>query len=72
MVWVLLSTLNFNRVLEGGLASAAVLISFGAVLGKLNPFQLLVMGLVEGALFVFNSHLGYKVLGAIDVGKSNN
>lgn len=57
------------RVLEGGLAAAAVLISFGAVLGKLNPFQLLVMGLVEGALFVFNAHLGYKVLGAIDVGE---
>ena len=60
----------FSSILEGGLASAAILISFGAVLGKLNPFQLLVMCLIEGAMFVGNSYLGYKVLGALDVGKN--
>ena len=56
-------------ILEGGIASAAILITFGAVLGKLNPFQLLVMSLIEGAVFVGNSYLGYKILGTLDVGK---
>ena len=41
-----------SRVLEGGLASAAVLITLGAVLGKLNPFQVLLLSLIEGPLFV--------------------
>ena len=34
-------------ILEGGLAAASVLISFGAVIGKFNPFQLLLLALVE-------------------------
>ena len=58
-----------HRILEGGLCAAAVLISFGAVLGKLNTFQLLVMSLIETILFVLNSYIGYTVLGVIDVGK---
>ena len=37
----------FVSILEGGLAAAAVLISFGVVIGKFNPFQLLVLALVE-------------------------
>ncbi len=57
-------------LLEGGLAAAAVLISFGALLGKLNPFQLLVMAVVESAVFVLVSHVGYSVLGVLDVGGS--
>ena len=46
-----------------------MLISFGAVLGKLNPFQLLMLALVETAVFIFNEHLGYKVMGVLDVGE---
>ena len=57
------------RVLEGGFASAAVLISLGAVLGKLNPFQVLIMSFLEAPLFVMNSYLGYTILGVADVGK---
>ena len=51
------------------MAAVPVVISLGAVLGKLNPFQLLVMSLVEAAIFVFNFHIGFKLLGAIDTGK---
>ena len=58
------------RILEAGLTSAAVLISFGAVLGKLNPFQTLVLALIESTVFVANAYLGYQVLGVIDVGKN--
>ena len=60
----------FTRILEGGFAAAAVLVSVGAILGKLNPFQLLVMGLIEAPLFVMNAYLGYKVLGVSDIGNN--
>ena len=36
----------------------------------MNPLQLLVMGLVETVVFVINCHIGYSLLGAVDVGKS--
>ena len=57
------------RVLEGGFASAAVLISLGAVLGKLNPFQILLMSFIEAPMFVLNSYIGYTILGVADIGK---
>ena len=55
--------------MEAGLTSAAVLISFGALLGKLNPIQTLIMTIIESAIFVANAYLGYGVLGCLDVGK---
>ena len=58
----------FIDVIEGGVAAAAVLISFGAVLGKVNPLQLLFMGLIETIFVVLNLHIGYHVLGIADVG----
>ena len=36
--------------------------------GKYNPFQLLVLALVESGLFVVNSHIGYSLLGVLDIG----
>ena len=57
-------------MLEGGLAAATVLVSYGVLIGKINPLQLLIMGLVETVLFVANAHFGYIVLGTVDVGKS--
>ena len=56
-------------ILEAGLTSGAVLISFGALLGKMNPMQILVMTLVESVVFTANAFVGYKVLGAVDIGK---
>jgi hypothetical protein len=43
------------------LATAALLISFGAVLGKTTPLQLIIMGLIETAIFAGNEHLGLNV-----------
>lgn len=50
--------IGFMGILEGGLCAAAVLISFGAVLGKMTPLQLLVMALLETPVFVLNSYVG--------------
>ena len=51
------------------LAAASVLISFGVVIGKLNPLQLLVMAIFETIIFTINMHIGYVMFGAIDVGE---
>ena len=55
-------------MLGGGFAAAAVLISFGALLGKTNPLQLLFMSIVETTLYLTNSYIGYTLLNAVDAG----
>ena len=62
--------IGFLDVVEAGLVSAAVLISFGVLIGKVNPFQLLVLGLLEAVACIANMHLGYTTLGVVDVGGS--
>jgi len=47
--------------LSADLATATLLISFGAVLGKTTPLQLVIMGLIETAIFTANEHLGLHV-----------
>ena len=44
------------------------MISVGGVLGKLNPFQILTMSLIEAAMFVLSCFIGYEKLLVIDVG----
>ena len=44
------------------------MISLGGVFGKLNPFQVLVMALIEAAMFVLSSFIGYEILHVLDVG----
>lgn len=48
--------------------TAQVLISFGAVLGRLHPMQLLVMAMCEVVVFAVNIHIGFKYFKAIDAG----
>lgn len=60
--------LSLTSLLTADFASAAVLISFGVVLGKASPFQLVLMALIEIVLFVANEVLGRNVFGAIDAG----
>eukprot|EP00659_Diplonema_papillatum_P004385 gene4385-6788_t len=50
--------------------AAAVLISFGAVLGKAGPAQLLFMGLCEIFLYSLNEAIGVGEYGAVDMGGS--
>ena len=46
-------------------ASAAVLITFGVVLGKTTPLQLIILALIEIVLFTVNEIIGRKYLGVI-------
>ena len=50
--------------------SAAVLISMGAVLGKVNGFQLLIMAFLEVPLQVVNKYICSKLFCASDAGES--
>ncbi|KAG1715062.1 Ammonium transporter Rh type B [Nymphon striatum] len=60
--------INIVSLLGADFAAAAVLISFGAVLGKTSPLQLVVMAVIEIAIFAANEHLG---LGIFKVGLLN-
>lgn len=60
--------LNVISILSADFASAAVLISFGAVIGKTSPLQLIVMALIEIVLFTANEIIGRKYLHAVDAG----
>ncbi|KAJ9578843.1 hypothetical protein L9F63_004947 [Diploptera punctata] len=62
--------INIQSLLSADLATAALLISYGAVLGKTTPIQLVVMGLIETAVFAANEHLGLQVLKVTDSGGS--
>lgn len=44
---------NF-RIMNADFAAATVLISFGAVLGVFSPMQLMIMALLEVAVFAVN------------------
>lgn len=52
----------FSSLLNADIASAAVLISFGAVLGKISPLQLVLMGIIETVIFAANEYLSSHVL----------
>ena len=49
-------------MLSADFAAATVLISFGALLGKVSPLQLLVIALIETILGQINEYVGVHVL----------
>ena len=55
----------FSSMLYSDFAAATVLISFGVVIGKTSPLQLIVMSLIEIVLFEVNEIIGRKYLGVI-------
>lgn len=61
---------NMDTLVNADFASAAVLISFGAVLGKVSPVQLLVMAAFEVVIYQVNELLVFDYLYATDVGDS--
>lgn len=61
---------NIFTLINADFSAAAVLISFGAVLGKTSPVQLLIMTLLEITIFAFNEYLVTGILMAKDVGAS--
>ncbi|PSN37449.1 Ammonium transporter Rh type B [Blattella germanica] len=62
--------INIESLLSADLATAALLISYGAVLGKTTPIQLVIMGLIETAVFAANEHLGLEIFKVTDSGGS--
>lgn len=52
----------FFRMLSADFAAAAVLISFGAVLGKVSSLQLLIMATIEVILAQLNEYIGLHKL----------
>jgi len=62
--------LDIWSILAADVIAATILISFGVVIGKTTPLQLIVMALIEVPLFVINEVIGRKYLGAVDIGDS--
>lgn len=63
-------TINIESLLVSDFCAAAVLISFGAVLGKASLTQLVVMAFFEVVIQSINEHIGLTFLKAYDVGES--
>ncbi|XP_062406204.1 ammonium transporter Rh type A [Sardina pilchardus] len=58
------------NMINADFSTATVLISFGAVLGKTSPVQLLLMTFLEITTFAINEHIVVEILGASDIGAS--
>ena len=58
----------FLSVLEGGFAAAAILVSFGVVIGKITPLQLLFIIIMETLVYALNWQIGYNILLVVDAG----
>ncbi|XP_038655871.1 ammonium transporter Rh type A-like [Scyliorhinus canicula] len=61
---------NIFSLINADFSTATVLISFGAILGKTSPIQLLIMTLLEITIFACNEHLVTGILKVKDVGAS--
>ena len=56
------------KLIDGDIATAVVLISFGALLGRTNPGPLLVMCFLELIVWAVNFHICIEYLAIVDVG----
>ena len=61
--------IDWYDLLDGGFAAATTLVSFGVVIGKTTPMQLLGLAFIGVPLWVLVNYIGYDIIGAIDVGK---
>ena len=64
------SRISILSLIGGDFAAAAVLISFGAVLGKLSLEQLVLMLFCEVIFYGVNEAIGTEILKAVDMGGS--
>ena len=62
--------MSVTWLIEGDFAAGAVLISFGAVLGKVNMLQLFVMAIFECFFYGLNAAMGQFQFYAVDMGGS--
>ncbi|CAK5082911.1 unnamed protein product [Meloidogyne enterolobii] len=61
---------NLQNLINADYTAAVVLISFGALCGKLSPMQYLLMALIEAPFSIFNEYIVVKILGVQDLGGS--
>ncbi|XP_074676342.1 ammonium transporter Rh type A isoform X1 [Strix aluco] len=61
---------DVKSIINADFSTATALISFGAVLGKTSPAQMLIMTILEVTIFACNEHLVTEILQATDVGAS--
>ncbi|CAG9762838.1 unnamed protein product [Ceutorhynchus assimilis] len=62
--------IGLTNLYKADVATATVLISMGAVLGRTSHNQLVLMGLLEIAAYCLNNEINVKYLKAVDVGGS--
>ncbi|NXC13340.1 RHAG protein, partial [Corythaeola cristata] len=62
--------INVKSMINADFSTATALISFGAVLGKTSPVQMLILTILEITIFACNEHLVTEILQATDVGAS--
>nr|KAI8747398.1 ammonium transporter Rh type A-like [Biomphalaria glabrata] len=63
-------TVSITTMLTSDFASASILITFGALLGKTSPLQMVFVTMFGIVLFAANEYIGLVVLQAVDVGGS--
>ncbi|XP_043860572.1 ammonium transporter Rh type A [Dromiciops gliroides] len=63
-------SIGIKNMINADFSTATVLISFGAVLGKTSPVQMLIMTILEITVFAANEHLVGEILKATDIGAS--
>ena len=68
LLWFLVSPCF--RMIGADLAVLVVLISIGALIGKVNPLQLLIIAMLETIFFAVNESICNKFLKATDFGRS--
>jgi len=62
--------LDLPLMIDSAFCAAAAMISFGAVIGKVAPAQILWLLAIEVPIYVFNVWLAVDVLGCLDMGGS--
>ncbi|KAK9819191.1 hypothetical protein WJX74_001012 [Apatococcus lobatus] len=62
--------LDLPLLIDAAFCAGATMITFGAVLGKVSPTQLMLLLLIEVPLYACNQHIVAEMLGALDVGGS--
>ncbi|XP_008584244.1 PREDICTED: ammonium transporter Rh type A [Galeopterus variegatus] len=62
--------IGIKNMINADFSTATVLISFGAVLGKTSPIQMLIMAIIEIAVFAGNEYLVAEIFKASDIGAS--
>eukprot|EP00727_Mastigamoeba_balamuthi_P008999 m51a1_g4721 putative ammonium transporter rh type c (472) ;mRNA; f:321828-323475 len=60
--------MNMEAAVEGDFAAASVMITFGAIIGKATPLQLLIVALCEVMCYAVNKILLERYLKATDIG----